>query len=141
MTFQEKTRWAALAANVLVWVWYFASVFSAWRSGALTGTNSLSGVLFAIIASVVVQVIITIAIAAHRPGDADPPLDERDRQIAQKGSAAAYPLLSFGLVLVIGAAYFAVDYLVAINLLLLVFIATECIRYLIEIAAYRQGRT
>lgn len=139
MSFQEKTRWAGLVANLLIWGWYFANALGAWRAGNLTGQNSFGGVILAVIGSVIVQVAVIAVAAAGRPDEADVPLDERDRDIARKGAATAYSLLCFGVVMVIGAAYFTVDYLVAINLLMLVFIAVECIRYGIEIAAYRRG--
>lgn len=139
MSFQEKSRWAGLIANLLIWGWYFIDAFQTWQAGALTGRNSFSGIVLAIIASVIVQIVVATALAIQRPDEAEAALDERDRQIARKGGATAYSLLSFGLVIVIGAAYLAIDYLMAINLLLLVFIATECVRYAIEIAAYRRG--
>lgn len=139
MSYHEKTRWAGLAANILIWGWYFASAFGEWQAGTLTGQNSFGGVVLAIIGTVIIQIVANAAIAIHRSSDAQAGLDERDRQIADKAAASAYTLLSIGLVLVVGAAYFAIDYIVAINLLMLVFIAVECVRYMIEIAAYRRG--
>lgn len=139
MTFQEKTRWAGLAANLLIWGWYFVDAFGAWQAGTLTGRNSFGGIVGTVIATVVVQVAVIVVVAIHRTDEADVPLDERDRQIARKGAAAAYSLLSFGLVVAIGAAYLALDYLAAINLFVFLFIAVECVRYVIEIAAYRRG--
>lgn len=139
MSFQEKSRWAGLAANLLIWGWYFIDAFQAWHDGSFSGRGSFGGIVGAIILSVVVQVALTTAMAIHRPNEAEAALDERDRQISRRGSATAYSLLSFGMVLVIGAAYLAIDYLTAINLLLLVFITVECVRYVIEISAYRRG--
>lgn len=97
------------------------------------------GMAIAVFWTVVIQIIATTAIAIHRPKEANAPRDERERAITRNAASSAYTLLSFGVVVIIVAAYLALDYLAAMNLLLLTFIAVECVRYILEIISYRRG--
>ena len=139
MTFHEKTRWVSLFANLIIWGWYFVSFLSDWSRGLATGQNAFGGMVLAVIGCVVIQVVAVTVLAIHRPGEANLALDERERAIGQRASAIAYSVLGFGIVVIVIAAYLAIDYLLAMNLLMLWFIGVECLRYAVEILSYRRG--
>lgn len=139
MTFHEKTRWLSLGADLLVWSWYFSQVYQALATRTADESRFFWLMVGVIIATVVILVAGIIAIAIHRPSEADVALDERDRAITRKAGASAYTLLSLGLVLVIGGSFTGWDKFVTINALLLAFIVAELSRYAIEIIGYRRG--
>jgi hypothetical protein len=68
MSFREKSAWESTLSMSCIYAFYFWSVI---HSESLT-----SGVT--VIALVVVQVVLTIAVATFAPKEADAPPDERD---------------------------------------------------------------
>ncbi len=139
MSFYDKSRWIALFANLLVWGWYFVSVIGLARSGFPDVPYLLGMLIPVIIGLTVIHVVGHTVVAIMKPGEANSPMDERERAIRNRASARAYELLNFGLVIVIGASLFYWNTFIVLNGVLFAFILAESVRYIIEIAAYRRG--
>ncbi len=93
MPFREKTAWISLISMAGIYGLYFWSLI---RSGRHNDAH-VSGLLGTIIALVVVQIVLTIAVAIFDPTDANTPPDERDQLIELKSTSLAYSGLSTGI--------------------------------------------
>jgi hypothetical protein len=139
MTFREKSRWLALVVDLMIWSWYFRHVYAALPNGPADETDFLWLAAFATIGGIIVHVTALVAFALVTPAEAAGGLDERERAIERSAGAAAYTILAVGLVSVILASYSGWSKFATVNAVLLVFVAAEISRYLIEIFAYRRA--
>lgn len=139
MTFHEKSRWIALAANIVIWGWYFVIVLRALGAGYPDEPYLLGAIVGVIVAMVVIHVVLHTAIAIWRPSEARSEMDERDRAISDRAGARALDILSLGLVIALGAGLYHWNTFVTINAVLFAFILADTTRYAMEIVAYRRG--
>jgi hypothetical protein len=86
LSFREKTAWISLLSLSGIYAWYFWSAFG---SGSRFG-----GLLAAIVALVIVQTVLTVAVAVAAPREAKAPRDERDRLIDLRATRFAYAVLA-----------------------------------------------
>jgi hypothetical protein len=93
MAFREKSAWISLLTTIGIWGAYYWGEMH-------RETWHLIGLLGAIVAAVVVQVVLHIALAAAAPKEASARPDEREMLIDLKAVRAAYAALSFGVVCV-----------------------------------------
>jgi hypothetical protein len=143
MTFQEKSRWIALAANLIVWGWYFVTVvrlLTGDLSGGIGDERGLLGLMVPVILAItIIHIVGHIIVAALKPGEARTTLDEREKAIARHAAAIGYNVLCVGIVIAMGATLYYWTAFVAVNAVMFAFILAECARYGIEIAAFRRG--
>lgn len=139
MTFREKILWVAMLSPLGLWIWYFASVVGAWRMGAIDEGLFFGRMVFAVVVGVIVQVAAIAVIAIQSPKDANVNPDERERLIEYRGSFAAYNVVAFGTVTIIGGSYFGWTKFGVVNALLFVFLAAEVVKGAIEIRGLRRG--
>lgn len=143
MSFHEKSRWIALGANLVVWGWYFVTVarlLTGDIAARISDERGLLGLMMpAIVAITIIHIVGHVIVAALKPEEARTERDERERAIARHAAAIGYSVLCFGIVIALGATLYYWTALVAVNAVMLAFIAAECVRYGVEIAAYRRG--
>lgn len=139
MTFHEKSRWIGLAANLLVWGWYFVIVVRALGAGYPDEPYLLGAVIGVIVAMIVIHVVLHVAVAVWNPAEARSEMDERERAISNRAGARAFDVLSLGLAIALGASLYHWNTFVAINAVLFAFILADTARYALEIVAYRRG--
>ena len=138
MTFNEKSRWIALLANLGGWGWYFTTVGRALAAGAPDERYLLALTVPVVIWLTIVTVVAHIVVAVLNPKEAQTRLDERERMIAGEAARKAYALLSVGIfAVIVGSAFYWRTFFV-VNALLFVFILSESVRYGLELAAYRR---
>ena len=138
MSFQEKSRWIALLANLIAWGWYFLTL--ARLSGGVPDERvmlQLMGPVF--LAITAINIVGHILVAALKPDEAKTELDEREKAIARHAAAIGYTVLCLGVVIALGATLWFWTAFVAVNAVMFAFIAAECVRYGVEIAAFRRG--
>jgi hypothetical protein len=139
MTFHEKSRWIALGANLIVWGWYFVTI-ARLLAGDLPDERGLLGMMVpVIIAITIIHIVGHALVAILKPSEARTEMDEREKAIAQRATAIGYNVLCFGIVLAMGTTLYYWNTFVAVNAVMLAFIVAECVRYGVEIAAYRRG--
>ena len=93
MSFREKSAWISLLSMSGIYGIYFWSVM---HSGSQGGGFRFGGLLGTIIALVVVQVVLTVAVAVFKPSEAKAPRDERDKLIELRAMRVAYAGLADG---------------------------------------------
>jgi len=152
MSFREKSAWTGLLVTLIVYVPYFATVFSAisprdgvWSPGL---GNLVVAFVGAMILQVVLSIVFAIAIALH---DRRKETDERDRAIEAKSVRVAHSVLYAGCtVAVFGALTFGVASnvleasafqacVLLSQVLLLCLVLAETAHYLTQVVAYRRG--
>ena len=138
MTFNEKSRWIALLANLGAWGWYFLTVGRAFAAGAPDERYLLALTIPVVVWLTIVTIVAHIVVAALNPREARTGLDERERKIAADATRGAYHLLCVGIFAVIVGSAFIWNTFFVVNALLFAFIAAESVRYALELAAYRR---
>lgn len=104
MAYREKVQWASLAIGLIVWGLYFGRFAASLAAGQPTPEDALGGFVSAVILLVVLQVAAIIAIAIHRPSEAELPADPREREIEGRAAVAGYIVLCVAISAVILAA-------------------------------------
>ena len=104
MAFREKTAWISLFITLLIWGLYFADLMPDLGLGQVDIGRTLGKFLSSVVLVVLLQIVLTVAIAVWSPKDADAPADERERLIEFRSASQAYHVLSVLLVVaVLGA--------------------------------------
>ena len=93
MSYREKVQWASLATGLLVWGIYFARFAASLVAGRSAPDDVLGGFVGAVILLVILQIAGIIAIAVHRPSEAELPADPREREIEGRAAIAGYVVL------------------------------------------------
>jgi hypothetical protein len=136
MSFREKMAWISVVSVLGIYGYYFWSLM---RTGSFTGDVRFGGLVGTVIALIVVQVVLAIAVAIFGPKEAEVPRDERDKLIGLRATQVAYVLL----VSCIACACFVPPFMPQIrfnaNSLLLVLVVAELVRSGSEIFQYRRG--
>lgn len=136
MSFREKSSWISMLSMSGIYGFYFWSVIHA---GPQPGRFRFGGLLTTIIALVILQVVLTVAVAIFKPNEAKAPRDERDRLIELRAMRVAYA----GLATSVALAYFfgAFDPLIVFNTnsLLFILVTAEIMRSACQIIQYRRG--
>ena len=87
MSFREKSAWISLLSMTGIYGFYFWSVI---HTGPHTSSLRFGGLLSTIVTLVIVQVVLTTAVAIFRPSEAKAPRDERDKLIELRAMRVAY---------------------------------------------------
>jgi hypothetical protein len=135
MSFREKTAWISLISMAGIYGLYFWSLI---RSGPGGGgrTGSLLGT---VIALVVVQTVLTIAVAVFAPKEAQAPRDEREKLIELKATRFAYAGLATGIAVAVFFAAFPAPIIFGANSLLFILVIAEIMRSGCQIVQYRRS--
>lgn len=138
MTFQEKSRWIALTANLLAWGWYFITL--AGLPAGLPDERGLLGLMVPVIFAIIVMNIVGhVIVAVLKPSEARTSLDEREKAISRRAAAIAYTMLCVGVAMALGATLIYWSAWFAVNAVMAAFILAECMRYGVEIISFRRG--
>jgi hypothetical protein len=136
MPFREKSAWISLVSMSGIYGIYFWSVIHA---GPQAGGFRFGSLLETIIALVVVQIVLTVAVAIFSPKEAKAPRDEREKLIELKAARVAYSGLATSIVF---ACFFgALDPPIVFNTnaLLFVLVTAELLRSGSQIIQYRRS--
>ena len=136
MSFREKTAWISLVSMSGIYCFYFWSVI---RHHPQTGGVRFSGLLGTVIALVVVQTALTIAVAIFTPKEAKAPRDEREKLIELRATRVAYSGLATGIALACFFGAFNPPIVFNTNSLLFILVTAEILRSACQIIQYRRG--
>lgn len=135
LSYREKSTWGWLAAMVLVFGYYFATVFGAAR-GPVHG-GALARLVGAVIVLIVIEVGAQIVIAIEAKVE---PRDERDVLIASKAYRNAYFALAVGAFLLMTCVIlFDLTPFVTVNLIMLFMVLSEVFKSATQLFYYRRG--
>jgi hypothetical protein len=147
LSYQEKSILGSLAAMVVVYGYYFASVLRDTSHPEFGGGN-VARLVFAVIAIIVIEIVYHIVLALETKVE---PKDERDVLIECKAYRNAYFLLAGGAFLVIASVIMAnlvrgsaptrimVTPFLTVNLVLFFMVLAELTKFLTQLFYYRQG--
>jgi hypothetical protein len=135
MSFREKSAWISVLSMSAIYGFYFWSVI---RARHQAGGFRL-GLLEAIVALVVLQIVLTIAVAIVAPRDAKAPRDERDKLIELRATRIAYAGLATSVALGCFFGAFDPPILFNTNALLFILVTAEIMRSVCQIIQYRRG--
>ena len=137
MSFREKVAWIALAGILLASGLYFGALAV---HGATAPHHHFIGLFLAV---VILQTVLTtaasIVAAIQSPRDARAPRDERDRNVTRMAAARSYYLLLTGVVLIAILTHFHPDLFTLLNAMLALIMASEALRYALQVVGYRRG--
>ena len=136
MSFREKSAWISVVSMSGIYGFYFWSVVHA---GPHAGRFRFGGLLETIIALVVLQIVLTVAVAILRPSEAKAPRDERDKLIELRSMRVAYSGLATGLALACFFGAFDPPIVFNTNALLFILVTAEIMRSACRIIQYRRG--
>lgn len=136
MSFREKSAWISLLSTFFIYGFYFRSVF---RDGMRPSGFHFGGLLGTIIALVIVQVVLTIAVAIFSPKEAKAPPDEREKMIDLKASRFAYAVLAGSVACACFFGAFNPPIIFSVNSLLFILVMAEILRSGCQIIQYRRG--
>jgi hypothetical protein len=136
MSFREKTAWISLLSICGIYGVYFWPIFHAGPQASLFHFGSL---LATIVALVIVQVVLTVAVAIAAPKEAQAPRDEREKLIELKATRVAYAGLATSVALACFFGAFDPPIVFNTNSLLFILVAAEVLRSSCQIIQYRRG--
>lgn len=136
MSFREKSAWISMLSMSGIYGFYFWSVVHA---GPQAGGFHFGGLLETIIALVVVQIVLTVAVAIFKPSEAKAPRDERDKLIELRAMRVAYAGLATSIALACFFGAFNPPILFNTNALLFILVTAEIMRSACQIVQYRRG--
>jgi hypothetical protein len=138
MSFQEKSRWIALTANLIAWGWYFFTLSR--LPAGLPDERGLLGMMVPVIVAItIINIVGHVIVAVLKPSEAKTELDEREKAIARRAAAIGYTVLCIGIAVALGATLWFWTVFYAVNAVMFAFILAECVRYGVEIAGFRRG--
>jgi hypothetical protein len=136
MSFREKSAWISLLSISGIYGLYFWSVI---HSGPQAAGFHFGGLLGTIIALVVVQIVLTVAVAIFTHREAKAPRDERDKLIELRAMRFAYAGLSTGVAVACFFGAFDPPLVFDRNALLFILVTAEIMRSTCQIVQYRRG--
>ena len=136
MSFREKSAWISMLSMSGIYGFYFWSVI---HDGPKTGGFHFGGLLQTIIALVIVQIVLTIAVAIFTPREAKAPRDERDKLIELRAMRVAYAGLATSVALACFFGAFDPPIVFNTNSLLFILVTAEILRSACQIIQYRRG--
>jgi hypothetical protein len=135
MSFREKSAWISVLSMSGIYGFYFWSVV---RAKSQAGGYRV-GLLETIIALVVLQIVLTVAVAIFSPREAKAPRDERDKLIELRAMRVAYAGLATSVALACFFGTFDPPILFNTNALLFILVTAEIMRSACQILQYRRG--
>jgi hypothetical protein len=140
MAFREKLAWISVVTMTLVYGWYFWTVYPLATAGQGSALHYAALLQGTIIAVVVLQIVLTVAVAIFSPREARTPEDEREKLITLKGTRAAYFVLVTGALLVsVYGIFFGTNGTLLGNGALFAVVAANLVKDLTQIVHYRVG--
>lgn len=142
MPFREKTAWTSLITTLGIWGAYFWAI-----SRFLLDRRGLSGLpadtvglfIAGVVAIIIVQIVLAIAVAIVSGKQADTPMDERERLIDLKAARTGFYALNAAVFCVSGLWLAGASPLVMANGILLSMVIGEVIHSGGKIVGYRRG--
>ena len=135
LSYREQSIWGSLAITLIVYGYYFATVFSGAQPSQIDRT-ALARLIGAVFVIVVIEIAYHILIALKSKVE---PKDERDILIETKAYRNAYLLVADLFTLMGTVVVFGLTPLLTVNLMLLSVVISEIVKYLTQLFFYRRG--
>ena len=140
MSFREKIAWISVVTTVIVWGAYFTFAIRTLMTG---GVPHPAVYMAAFTAALIIQAILAAAaaiiVAILAPKEASAAADERDKTVARRAYAVAYPVLISLIVCVAVTVYFGATPWDLVNGMMAAIVIAEIVHYGAQILGYRRG--
>ena len=137
MSFKEKIAWISVVTTILVWGTYFGFVIG--TGARWPGPVYIAGFTGAVVIQTILVVVASIVTAVMAPKEAGAASDERDKAIARRAYAFAYPVLLTLIVCVAASMHFGATPLDMTYGIMGAIVIAEIVHYAAQIAGYRRG--
>lgn len=135
MSFREKSAWISLVLIVLLFGAYFWRAFT----GEMRGGQAMHWFLLIVVAFVVLEVVLHVAVAVQAPRDARAPKDERERLIELRATRIAYFTLMGGALLSIFTIHLGAGAGTIVSYAFLSVVVAELVKFASQIVFFRRG--
>jgi uncharacterized membrane protein len=140
MPFKEKIAWISVVTTVIVWGAYFTFAFRTMMTGGVPHPAVyMAAFTAALIVQAVLATIAAIVVAILAPRDASAAADERDKEVARRSYAVAYPVLISLIVCVTITVYLGATPWDLVNGMMAAIVIAEIVHYGAQIVGYRRG--
>ena len=137
MSFREKSAWILLISILLVSGFFFLHV--PWTLTPSPSPQLQRGLLYCVIALVVIEVVAHIVVALGAPQDAPAPKDERERLIDLKAIRLAHYVYVAGSLLAVSTIHLGANAIAMGYGVLLAFVIGEVVKNALRIVCHRRG--
>ena len=137
MSFREKIAWVSVVTTVLVWGAFFGMMAA--TGGHLPGKLYMVGFFGAVVVQAILTAGAAVVIAVMAPKDASEASDERDKTIARRSYALAYPVLLTLIVCVAASLHLGFTARDMAYGIMGAIVIAEIVHYSAQILAYRRG--
>ena len=138
MSFQEKSTWIVLVVTVLVYSWYFTTIWAELNSVPVIDISYQATMLTTVGLLVALMVIGFILVAIISRGD-DDGSDERDWAINRYGEYIGGYVLSVGALTTLALAMTETEHFWIANCILLTLVLSEVVSGVTKALLYRRG--
>ncbi|HEV3061774.1 MAG TPA: hypothetical protein VGY48_26215 [Vicinamibacterales bacterium] len=138
MSFREKSAWISFVSILLVFGAYFWNV--ARVLGGRVGQDAAYGISIGLlIAFVLLEIVLHIAVAIQAPDEARAPRDERERLIEMRATRVAFQVLVVGALAGVGTLHVTRSAWVMSQVVLLAVVVAELVKFGGQIFYFRRG--
>ncbi len=137
MSFREKSAWIFLISILLVASFFFLHV--PWSLNPSPSPQLVRGLLYCIIALVVIELAAHFVVAMRAPEDAQAPKDEREQLIDLKAIRVAHYVYVLGSLLTVSTIHLGANTIAMGYGVLLAFVIGEVVKNTVRIFYHRRG--
>ena len=137
MSFREKSAWIFLISILLVSGFFLLHV--PWTLTPSSCPHMVQGLLYCIIALVVIEIVAHIVVAIRAPEDARAPKDERERLIDLKAIRVGHYVYVVGSFLAVSTIHLGANVIALGYGILFAFVIGELVNYALRIHYHRRG--
>lgn len=137
MSFREKSAWIFLSSILLVAGFFFLHV--PWTLNPSPSHGVVRGLLYCILALIVIEVAAHIVVAIRAPEDAPGPRDERERMIDLKAIRLAHYVYVVGSLFAVSSIHLGANAIALGYGVLFAFVIGEVVKNSARIVFHRRG--
>jgi len=138
MSFREKSAWISFVSILLVFGIYFVSVNHE-LGGRVEFSAAYRVTVGLILAFVLLEIVLHVAVAIQAPGEALAPRDERERLIEMRATSVAFQVLVIGALVSSGLMYVTNNAWTLGQHVLLAVAVAELVKFGGQIVFYRRS--
>lgn len=139
MSFREKSAWISLVLLLAVFIPFFWNSYRQ-LSGQIDASSAVGTAFMLLVAFVLLEIVLHIAIAIQSPRDARAPKDERERLIEMRATRVAFHVLIVGALAGVGTIHLRNSVWLMAQVVMLAVVLAEVVRFGLQVAMYRQDR-
>lgn len=139
MPFREKIAWISVATTALVWGIFFGALLLRPWAGSPPTHGFFGTFILAVIVQAALMIAASIVTAVAAPSEASAARDERDRAVARRSTALAYPVLVTGVLFAAATLHLGNGAVGMAYAIMGAIVVAELVHYGAQIAGYRSG--